>query len=109
MDDWIFNYDYANELLLNQFRTVTLKGFGIEHLQNGIVASGAALNYLQETQKVNLTHLNRISLYNPSEYMILDSSTRRNLEISYSMHGDGREGSLISILDKTTQQWAEDF
>ncbi|NWG28432.1 MAG: DNA mismatch repair protein MutS, partial [Ignavibacteriaceae bacterium] len=102
MDDWIFNYDYANELLLNQFGTVTLKGFGIEHLQKGIVASGAALNYLQETQKVNLTHLNRISLYNPSEYMILDSSTRRNLEISYSMHGDGREGSLISILDKTT-------
>ncbi|MBE7477424.1 MAG: DNA mismatch repair protein MutS [Ignavibacteriota bacterium] len=102
MDDWIFNYDYANELLLNHFGTVTLKGFGIEHLQNGIVASGAALNYLQETQKVNLTHLNRISLYNPSEYMILDSSTRRNLEISYSMHGDGREGSLISILDKTT-------
>ncbi len=102
MDDWIFNYDYANELLLNQFSTVTLKGFGIEQLQNGIVASGAALNYLQETQKVNLTHLNRISLYNPSEYMILDSSTRRNLEISYSMHGDGREGSLISILDKTT-------
>lgn len=102
LDDWIFNYDYANELLLNHFGTVTLKGFGIEHLQNGIVASGAALNYLQETQKVNLTHLNRISLYNPSEYMILDSSTRRNLEISYSMHGDGREGSLISILDKTT-------
>jgi DNA mismatch repair protein MutS len=102
MDDWIFNYDYANELLLNHFGTVTLKGFGIEQLQNGIVSSGAALNYLQETQKVNLTHLNRISLYNPSEYMILDSSTRRNLEISYSMHGDGREGSLISILDKTT-------
>ena len=102
MDDWIFSYDYANELLLNQFGTVTLKGFGIENLSNGIISSGAALNYLQETQKVNLTHLNRISLYNPSEYMILDSSTRRNLEISYSMHGDGREGSLISILDKTT-------
>ncbi len=102
LDDWIFNFDYANELLLNQFGTVTLKGFGIEYLHNGIVASGAALNYLLDTQKVSLTHLNRISLYNPSEYMILDSSTRRNLEISYSMHGDGREGSLISILDKTT-------
>ncbi len=102
MDDWIFNYDYANELLLSHFGTVTLKGFGIEHLHNGIISSGAALNYLQETQKVNLTHLNRISLYNPSEYMILDSSTRRNLEISYSMSGEGREGSLISILDKTT-------
>ena len=102
MDDWIFSYDYANELLLNQFETVTLKGFGIENLSNGIISSGATLNYLQETQKVNLTHLNRISLYNPSDYMILDSSTRRNLEISYTMQEQSREGSLISILDKTT-------
>ena len=79
MEDWIFNYDYAKELLLNQFGTVTLKGFGIEKLHHGIIASGAVLNYLQDTQKVNLSHLNRLALYNPSEYMILDSSTKRNL------------------------------
>ena len=102
LDDWIFNYDYARELLLNQFGTATLKGFGVENLHHGIIASGAVLNYLQDTQKVNLGHLNRLTLYNPSEYMILDSSTKRNLEISYTMQEGNREGSLISILDKTT-------
>lgn len=102
LDDWIFNFDYANELLLMQFKTVNLKGFGIENLHNGIIAAGAVLNYLQETQKVNLSHLNSISLYNPSEYMLLDSSTKRNLEITYTIREGSREGSLISILDKTS-------
>jgi DNA mismatch repair protein MutS len=102
LDDWIFNFDYANELLLMQFKTVNLKGFGIENLHNGIIAAGAVLNYLQETQKVNLSHLNSISLYNPSEFMLLDSSTKRNLEITYTIQEGSREGSLISILDKTS-------
>jgi len=102
LEDWIFNFDYANELLLMQFKTVNLKGFGIENLHNGIIAAGAVLNYLQETQKVNLSHLNSISLYNPSEYMLLDSSTKRNLEITYTIREGSREGSLISILDKTS-------
>ncbi len=101
LDDWIFNLDYANELLRIQFKTATLKGFGIENLHAGIIASGAILNYLQETQKANLSHLSKIALYNPSEYMTLDHSTKRNLEITYSMQDGGREGSLISILDKT--------
>ena len=101
IEDWIFNFDYTNELLLNHFKTVTLKGFGIERLQNGIVAAGIVLHYLQETQKVNLSHLNKISIYNPSDYMILDYSTKRNLEIITSMQEGTREGSLISILDKT--------
>lgn len=101
LDDWIFNFDFANELLKNHFKTVTLKGFGIEKFNAGIVAAGAVLNYLNETQKVNLTHLNRISIYNPSDYMILDYSTKRNLEITFSMNDGSREGSLISILDKT--------
>ncbi|WP_290663299.1 DNA mismatch repair protein MutS [Ignavibacterium sp.] len=101
IDDWIFNFDYTNELLLNHFKTVTLKGFGIEKLHYGIVAAGIVLHYLQETQKVNLSHLNKISVYNPSDYMILDYSTKRNLEIITSMQEGTREGSLISILDKT--------
>lgn len=101
LEDWIFNFDFANELLKNHFKTVTLKGFGIENLTAGIIAAGAVLNYLNETQRVNLSHLNRISLYNPSDYMILDHSTKRNLEITFSMNDGGREGSLISILDKT--------
>lgn len=101
IDDWIFNFDYTNELLLNHFKTVTLKGFGIERLQYGNVAAGIVLHYLQETQRVNLSHLNKISVYNPSDYMILDYSTKRNLEIITSMQEGTREGSLISILDKT--------
>jgi DNA mismatch repair protein MutS len=101
MEDWIFNIDYTKELLLNHFKTVTLKGFGIENLSAGIVAAGAVLNYLQDTQKSNLSHLNKLSVYNPSEYMILDHSTKRNLEITYTMQEGSREGSLISILDKT--------
>ena len=101
VDDWIFNYEYAKELLVMQFKTVNLKGFGIENFNAGIIASGAILSYLQETQKENLSHLSKVSAYNPSEYMALDYSTKRNLEITFSMHDGGREGSLISILDKT--------
>ncbi len=101
LDDWIFNFEYAKEMLVMQFKTVTLKGFGIDHFMTGIISCGAILNYLQETQKANLSHLNKVSAYNPSEYMILDHSTKRNLEITYSMQDGSREGSLISILDKT--------
>jgi len=101
LDDWIFNYDYGQELLLMQFKTKNLKGFGIEHLNSGIIAAGAILNYQQETQKANLTHINHITLYNPSDYMTLDFSTKKNLEIIFSMQGGGREGSLIEIMDKT--------
>ncbi len=101
LDDWIFNLDYAREVLLMQFKTVTLKGFGVEGLTNGLISAGAVLNYLQDTQKANLSHLSSISSYNTSEYMSLDFATRRNLEITFSMHDGGREGSLISILDRT--------
>jgi DNA mismatch repair protein MutS len=101
LDDWIFNYDYGKELLLMQFKTANLKGFGIDHLNSGIIAAGAVLNYLQETQKANLTHINHIRIYNPTDYMTLDFSTKRNLEIIFSMQGGGREGSLIEIMDKT--------
>jgi DNA mismatch repair protein MutS len=101
IDDWIFNYEYAKELLLMQFKTVNLKGFGIQDFEAGIISSGVILSYLQETQKANLSHLNKISAYNPSDFMILDYSTKKNLEIIFSMAEGGREGSLISILDKT--------
>lgn len=101
LDDWIFNFDYANELLLMQFKTVTLKGFGLDGMETGIIAAGAILNYIQETQKSNISHITKISVHNPSDYMNLDYSTRRNLEILYSIREAGREGTLISILDRT--------
>ncbi|RJP74214.1 MAG: DNA mismatch repair protein MutS [Ignavibacteriales bacterium] len=101
IDDWIFNIDYSRDILIAHFRTINLKGFGIENLSAGVIAAGVVLHYLQETQKVNLTHINKIAKYNPSDYMLLDFATKRNLEITYSYQEGIREGSLISILDKT--------
>ena len=101
IDDWIFSTDYANDLLTRQFESVNLKGFGIDKLNLGVIAAGAILHYLQETQKTNLSHLKKISLFNTSEYMILDNSTKRNLEILFSMQEGTREGTLLSILDRT--------
>lgn len=101
-EDWIYNYDYAREVLTAHFNTVNLKGFGIEGLNAGLIAAGAVLHYLQETQKSTLPHLRSISIYNRSDYMYLDPSTRRNLEITFSMNDGGKDGSLFEILDKTS-------
>lgn len=101
VDDWVFNSDYANEVLTNHFGTATLKGFGIADMKEGVIAAGCIMNYLNETQKNNLPHLKKISNYNFTDYIILDPSTKRNLEITSSMNEGSREGTLISILDKT--------
>ncbi len=100
LDDWIFNTDYAYELLTRHFNTQTLKGFGIEEMKTGVVAAGAVMNYLQETQKANLLHLKKIAPYNASEYILLDHPTKRNLEISTSIDGHA-DGTLFSVLDRT--------
>lgn len=101
IDDWIFNYQFAKDLLLDHFKTKSLKGFGVEHFPNAIIASGVTLNYLRETQKNQLPHITKINLHNPSEYMQLDFVTKRNLEILNSLQDGGRDGTLISILDRT--------
>jgi len=101
VDDWVFNLDYAKEVLTNHFGTQSLKGFGIEDMREGIIAAGCIMNYLNETQKNNLPHVKKIYNYDYTEYIILDPSTKRNLEITSSMNEGSREGSLISILDRT--------
>ncbi len=101
LDEWIFNHDYCVELLLSQFRTKSLKGFGIDELKLGIAAAGAILSYIQETQKGSLSHINRISYYDTGDYIVLDDSTKRNLEITSSISEGSRLGTLVSILDKT--------
>lgn len=102
IDDWIFSFEYCFEILTMHFKTTSLKGFGIDSNQTeAIIASGVVLHYLQETQKANLSHLKKISIYNPTDYMILDPATKRNLEILASMTDGSRAGSLISIMDKT--------
>jgi len=101
VDDWVFNLDYANELLTNQFGTQSLKGFGINDMKEGVIAAGCVMNYLNETQKSKLEHIKKIYKYNYTDYIILDPSTKRNLEITTSISEGGREGTLISILDRT--------
>lgn len=101
LDEWIFTLDYCTELLLSQFKTKSLKGFGIDELKLGIIAAGAVMNYIQETQKGNIAHINKISRYETSDYIMLDNSTKRNLEIISSISEGSREGTLVSILDKT--------
>lgn len=101
IDDWIFNIEYAKDTLKDHFKIKTLKGFGIENLRSGIIAAGSILHYLKDTQKSNLAHLTKVSIHNPSEYMYLDLSTKRNLEILFTIQEGQSEGSLISILDKT--------
>lgn len=100
LEDWVFNYDYAYELLVGQFQTRSLKGFGVEELKSGVVAAGAVMNYLQETQKANLLHLKKLSRHDVGEFIALDPSTKRNLEITSSIAGS-TEGTLFSVLDKT--------
>ncbi len=100
LDDWIFNGDYAYELLVNHFRTQSLKGFGIEGMTVGLLAAGAVMNYLNETQKANLPHIRKITPFDIGEFIVLDASTKRNLEITASMAGQS-DGTLFSVIDHT--------
>ncbi len=99
-EDWVFGYDFAYETLLRHFQTHSLKGYGVEELTLGLIAAGAALYYLGETQKGRVPHVRRIQRYQADDYIALDPQTKRNLELVASMQG-GREGSLIQILDRT--------
>lgn len=99
-EEWIFEEEFCKDLLLKQFKTKNLKGFGIDGLSAGLVAAGVVLHYLNETQNATLNHISRIALYDTSDYMILDSSTRRNLEITMNTEGE-KDGTLFSALDHT--------
>jgi DNA mismatch repair protein MutS len=100
-DDWTFHYDYAYEALTEHFGTLSLKGFGIDGLSAGISAAGAILAYLRENQREKLVHINRLSRFANSEYMIVDSTTRRTLELVQSMSQMGKYGTLLSVIDQT--------
>jgi DNA mismatch repair protein MutS len=101
VDDWIFNIDFARELLTNQFKTHSLKGFGIDNMTVGLIAAGCVMNYLNETQKNRLNHIKKIYRYDYTDYIMLDPSTKKNLEIISSIAEGGREGSLLAVIDKT--------
>jgi DNA mismatch repair protein MutS len=100
-DDWMFNFDYAHELLLNQFQVHSLKGFGIESLPDATSAAGAVVNYLQENYKSSLDHIRKVQVINLSEYMILDEATRRNLEIKNPLRENIDGKTLMEVIDFT--------
>ncbi len=99
MDEWIFQEDYANELLLKHFQTVNLKGFGVEDLHQARIAAGAILHYLSDVKQDRLKHINRINRILEDEYVWMDRFTIRNLELYGSTHQDAV--TLLDILDKT--------
>ena len=100
-DDWTFNYDYSYQAITDHFSTLTLKGFGVDDFDAGISAAGAILAYLKENQTEKLVHINRLFRGSDTENLIIDSTTRRNLELIASMTLAGKRGTLLSILDKT--------
>jgi DNA mismatch repair protein MutS len=101
IDDWVYEGEYGYKLLTDHFNTHSLKGFGVEELDVAQVAAGSLLHYMRETQKSALAHLKRLYSYENNNYMALDGSTKRNLELISTMQEGGTEGSLVSILDDT--------
>jgi len=99
LEDWIFKDDYANETLLKHFNTKSLKGFGVEDLYEGIVASGAILHYLGETQHHRLKHITSIKRLNKGEHIWMDRFTIKNLELYQSTNQNAI--TLIDVIDKT--------
>lgn len=94
-------WDDPYKTLINHFQTKTLEGFGVEKYPFGIQAAGMLLSYLKETQKTNLSHIQKITVYERDNFMNLDEATIQNLELLQTMREKNREGSVLSILDKT--------
>lgn len=99
MDDWIFTADAANERLLKHFETKNLKGFGVQHLKLGIVAAGAILYYLDQTQHTHISHIISLTRIEEERYVRLDKFTVHSLELVGAMNEDGK--SLLDVIDKT--------
>lgn len=99
--DWAFEYDTANKKIKDHLKVLTLNGYGLENNKLCVSSTGALLEYLSETQKVMLTHLNNINYYSIDNYMVLDYSTRRNLELAETIKDKSKKGSLLWLLDKT--------
>jgi DNA mismatch repair protein MutS len=91
----------ARQRLTSHFNTVSLDGFGCANLSEGLIAAAGLLQYLKETQKTIPIHIERIKPYSTKDFMILDGSTRRNLELTASLNQHNRKGSLLGVLDKT--------
>lgn len=96
-----FDYDTAEQTLKRHFHISSLEGLGLKDFPESVVSSGAMLQYLYDTQMNSLQHINHIEIYSVDSYMIIDSSTRRNLELTETLRDKQKKGSLLWVLDKT--------
>ena len=101
LDPHFFDEEQCKKILLKHFHVLSLQGIGIEEFPIGTVAAGTLMQYLYDTQKNTLNHLTHIYPYLSSKYMLLDSSTRRNLELCETLRDKQKKGSLLGVLDKT--------
>ena len=99
MDDWVFTEQSARQKLLKHFGTKSLKGFGVEHLRNGVIAAGAILQYLELTQHTHIGHITSLARIEEERYVRLDKFTIRSLELLQPMQEDG--SSLLQVIDRT--------
>ena len=101
LDSWYFDDALCERVLMEHFKVSSLSGLGIADFGCGVIAAGALLKYLMETQKTAIANLTRLTPYSIGKYMILDSSTRRNLELCETLREKNKKGSLLWVLDKT--------
>lgn len=99
--DWYFDEEICEKELKQHFKVGTLDGLGLKDFEIGTIAAGSVLRYLYETQKSSLSHITRLLTYVPGKYMVIDSSTRRNLELTETLREKQKRGSLLWVLDKT--------
>lgn len=99
LDEWIFSESYASEVLLDHFGTLSLKGYGLEEMPSAVIAAGAAIHYLRETEHPNLAHITSLRRIDQGEFLWMDKFTIRNLELLRTASGQGQ--SLLDVLDHT--------
>lgn len=101
IDSRMYEYNTAKDTLLAHFKVKTLESFGLQKKLLAVSASGALMWYLNETQKNDLSHISALKYYTTGDFMLLDVSSRRNLELTETMREKNKKGSLLSVLDKT--------
>ena len=101
LESWYFDDEMCKRTLSEHFHAATMEGLGLKDYPCGVVSSGALLKYLLETQKTDLSHISRVQSYTTGKFMVIDSSTRRNLELVETLREKNKRGSLLWVLDKT--------
>ena len=101
LESWYFDDEMCKRTLSEHFHAATMEGLGLKDYPCGVVSSGALLKYLLETQKTDLSHISHVQSYTTGKFMVIDSSTRRNLELVETLREKNKRGSLLWVLDKT--------